>query len=131
MDNEDVGTFVECYRGKCKTGINSFPLGNDVNFTNTCISQILCEEARMRWYTIVEEEDVMIDDISCIVIELRNREGLLKRHSKRPVPVEEVVVEVLEQEVSGLRRAPTLKEIAVRDPRRGSIVSESIPALEF
>ena len=130
MDNEDVGTFVECYRGKCKTNINSCPLGPEVNSSNTCISHIVCEEARMRWFTIVEEEDVMIDDISCIVLEIRKGESLLMKHSKRPVPVEEVVENVPEEETGGLRRAPTLKDIAVRDPRRGSFVSDKIPGFE-
>jgi hypothetical protein len=30
---------------------------------------MLCEEARVRWLTVVEKEDVMIDDISAIVLE--------------------------------------------------------------
>ena len=130
MDNEDVGTFVECYRSRCKSSMNSCPLGSEVNFNNTCISQILCEEARMRWFTIVEEEDVMIDDISCVVLELKRSSGLLTKHSKRPVPVEEVPEKILEEPEEGLRRAPTLKEIAVRDPRRGSFVSDRIPGLD-
>jgi serine/threonine protein phosphatase PrpC len=132
MDNEDVGTFVEYYRRKCKTNVNSPPLGCDVSFQNTCIAQILCEEARLRWYTIVEEEDVMIDDISCIVLEIRRNDEILARHSKRPVPIEEVPLAPHDEEPQeGLRRAPTLKEIAVRDPRRGSIVEDKITGLEL
>ncbi|OMJ67158.1 hypothetical protein SteCoe_35761 [Stentor coeruleus] len=131
MDNEDVGTFIECYRRKCRTGINSCPLGTEVNFSNTCIAQILCEEARMRWYTIVEEEDVMIDDISCIVLEIKRTDEILAKHSKRPVPMDDVGEKVPDDGAGeGLRRAPTLKEIAVRDPRRGSIVSDKIPGFE-
>ena len=132
MDNEDVGKFVEYYRRKCKTNLSSPPMGSDVNYLNTCIAQILCEEARMRWYTIVEEEDVMIDDISCIVLEIRRNDEILAKHSKRPVPMEEVPEaphDVEPQE--GLRRAPTLKEIAVRDPRRGSIVEDRIAGLDI
>jgi len=30
---------------------------------------MLCEEARIRWLAIVEHEDVMIDDISAVIIE--------------------------------------------------------------
>ena len=30
---------------------------------------MVCEEARYRWLSIVEEEDVFIDDISCVVVE--------------------------------------------------------------
>lgn len=130
MDNEDAGTFVEYYRRKCKTGLNSPPLGTEVCYSNTCIAQLLCEEARMRWYTIVEEEDVMIDDISCIVVEINRNEAVLAKHSKRPVPVEDII-ENDENEEEGFRRAPTLKEISVRDPRRGSIVEDRLGDSEF
>ena len=130
MDNEDVGTFVECYRGKCKVGSNSVVTGADISPNNAGIAQIVCEEARMRWYTIVEEEDVMIDDISCIVLEINKNSGVVLKHNKRPVPVEEVVDEVPEVESEGLKRAPTLKEVTVRDPRRGSFVSDKIDGLD-
>lgn len=126
MDNEDVGTFVECYRKKCINKINNPPSDNEVSFRNTCISQIVCEEARTRWLTIVEEEDVMIDDISCIVVEIKNSPEILTRHSKRPLPVEEIFHDVPEEQVQTLRRAPTIKEIVVRDPRRGSFVSDTL-----
>lgn len=131
MDNEDVGTFVECYRNKCKTFVDSCCLGVEINPSNSCIAQILSEEARMRWYTIVEEEDVMIDDISCIVVEIRRNAEVGIKHSKRPVPIEEVSEKVVEEEGEGLKRAPTIKEITVRDPRRGSFVSDKIEGLDF
>jgi hypothetical protein len=31
---------------------------------------MLCEEARVRWLTLIEEEDVLIDDISAVVVEI-------------------------------------------------------------
>ena len=37
--------------------------------SNSCIAHLLCEEARLRWLTLVECENVMIDDIGCVVIE--------------------------------------------------------------
>lgn len=130
MDNEDVGTFVECYRNKCKTGLNTVKTGINISPNSACIAQIVCEEARMRWFTIVEEEDVMIDDISCIVLEINKNSGIVLKHNKRPLPVEEVKdKEEDEVEQSGLMRAPTLKEIKVRDPRRGSFVADSIEGL--
>jgi serine/threonine protein phosphatase PrpC len=131
MDNEDVGTFVECYRGKCKTGQKHAATGSEVNPRNSSIAQIVCEEARMRWFTIVEEEDVMIDDISCIVLEIKKDSGVVLKHNKRPVPMEEVKDEVNEDEAPTLKRAPTLKEISVRDPRRGSFVSDKIEGLDL
>jgi serine/threonine protein phosphatase PrpC len=126
MENEDVGSFIECYRDKCKTNISEYPLDPQVSFNNTCVSQILCEEARVRWLSIVQEEDVMIDDISCVVLELKKSTGFISKHLKKPVPVEEISSHVPEENSSGLRRAPTLKEINVRDPRRGSFVSDRI-----
>lgn len=130
MDNEDVGTFVECYRSKCKTGSNTIKTGAKIFPSNASIAQIVCEEARMRWFTIVEEEDVMIDDISCIVLEINRSAGMILKHNKRPLPMEEVEDKVEEEsEQGGLKRAPTLKEIKVRDPRRGSFVAETIEGL--
>ena len=61
MNNENLGSFVEYNREKCKK-YNSYPLDPEVNFSNNCILHIVCEEASIRWFTIIEEEDVMIDD---------------------------------------------------------------------
>ena len=132
MDNEDVGTFVECYRNKCKLNVNQVCYGAEITPNNTSIAQVVCEEARLRWFTIVEEEDVMIDDISCIVFEIKRSTGTnVMKHSKRPVPVEEVAGEVPAGEENELKRAPTIKEIKVRDPRRGSFVSDKIEGLDL
>lgn len=128
MDNDDVGTFVECYRGKCKKNSNSPFYGNFINPENASIAQILCEEARMRWFTIVEEEDVVIDDISCIVLEIgksEEMEGRIVKHIKKPAPMDNTVDNV-ESGGSELRRAPTLKEVIVKDPRRGSVVTDIV-----
>ena len=55
-----------------------------VDASNCCIAQMLCEEARLRWFTIVEEEDVFIDDISCVVIEFdRVSESLVSTGLKK------------------------------------------------
>ena len=70
----------------------------------------------------MEDEDVMIDDISCIVLELRKSEiPIYNFQSKRAVEVEEPS-RVAEESQQGLKRAPTLNEIITRDPRRGSLV---------
>lgn len=68
MDNEDVAIFVETYRKKCILE-GSPPL--EVNCTNTTIAHLLCEEARIRWMSVVAEEDALIDDISAIVLQFR------------------------------------------------------------
>ena len=41
---------------------------------NSTISHFLAEEARFRWFGVCEDEDVMIDDISVIVLELASVE---------------------------------------------------------
>jgi len=61
--------FVEKYRSECvKAPVrdNAYPIKPD----NSTISQLLGEEARYRWFGVCEDEDVMIDDISVIVIEI-------------------------------------------------------------
>mmetsp|Transcript_16821 Transcript_16821/g.30067 ORF Transcript_16821/g.30067 Transcript_16821/m.30067 type:complete len:494 (+) Transcript_16821:5656-7137(+) len=84
MDNEDVINFVECYRGSCRKGELLDSLS--ITPTSCSIARLLCEEARVRWFSIVEDEDVMIDDISCVVIELeapKNLHTYSVRHSKQ------------------------------------------------
>lgn len=67
LSNEEVTCFVDMYlgvsrkeggkEGKAKVGAVS-------------IARLVCEEARYRWMGLVETEGVVVDDISCIVIEL-------------------------------------------------------------
>ncbi|OMJ71483.1 hypothetical protein SteCoe_30289 [Stentor coeruleus] len=67
MENIEVVNFVERYRKKCikNFGTKVFP----VRAKNAVIAQLLGEEARYRWFGICEDEDVMIDDISVIIVE--------------------------------------------------------------
>mmetsp|Transcript_22641 Transcript_22641/g.22407 ORF Transcript_22641/g.22407 Transcript_22641/m.22407 type:complete len:173 (+) Transcript_22641:720-1238(+) len=117
LENEDVVHFIEFYRGRCKRGSEDRAF-DIVKPENSCIAQLLCEEARIRWQTIIEEEDVMIDDISCLILELN--QSTIKVSHKDPGKIPEVVpsAEVFHE----FRRAPTMKDVAVKDPRRGSIV---------
>ncbi|OMJ71989.1 hypothetical protein SteCoe_29665 [Stentor coeruleus] len=66
MENIEVVNFVEKYKNQCIESTDLFPAKPE----NSSIARMLCEEARYRWYGIIEAEDVMIDDISCIIIEL-------------------------------------------------------------
>lgn len=68
MDNEDVVTFIETYRKVC---LQTGEPPEEVDCFNTFISQLLCEEARIRWLSIITEEDVIIDDISCVVFQFK------------------------------------------------------------
>jgi serine/threonine protein phosphatase PrpC len=124
MDNEDVVNFVECFRRKSNAEIVS-NLGEDVTLKNSCIAQVLAEEARLRWFSIVEEEDVTIDDISCVVIEIQASGHTLVHRTKRPLPQEISLPLELTQEME-FKRAPSIKEVTIRDPKRSSVVSEDI-----
>jgi hypothetical protein len=72
MTNDEVVRFIEQFRGLCERGVSRpSSNGEDVTPENATIAQLLCEEARYRWNAIVEEEDVLIDDISCVILELK------------------------------------------------------------
>ncbi|CAG9310576.1 unnamed protein product [Blepharisma stoltei] len=69
FDNQEAVNYVEKYRSEClKTAQSncSYPIKPE----NSTISQLLGEEARCRWFGICEDEDVIIDDISVIIIEI-------------------------------------------------------------
>ena len=75
MDNEDVVRYLEKYRLHCVRGTASVVGGEPVKCRNATIAQMICEEARARWYSIIEKEEVLIDDISCVVVEFRDEPG--------------------------------------------------------
>lgn len=75
MSNYEAVSFVERFRKQCSSA-NSFSLrGGRVVPSQTNIAHLLCEEARYRWLGICEEEDVMIDDVSCVVLEFPLQPG--------------------------------------------------------
>ena len=80
MENEEVVNFVESYRHSCLRQPMEVPIGGSVKVrpASATIAQLLCEEARVRWFTIVEKEDVMIDDISAVVLELQTSDQNLQ-----------------------------------------------------
>lgn len=75
MENIEVAKFVERYRSSCSHGDPSNPSSFPVNCSNATIAQLLCEEARTRWFCIVEQEEVFIDDISCVIAEFHHGHG--------------------------------------------------------
>lgn len=119
MENQEVADFVEAYRSSCKREANGASAVDYVCPSNSTIAQLICEEARVRWQTIVEEEDVLIDDISCVVLELQDS------HLKLALPPYRLAV-------SNLAMTPLEKgsgsvpksQVKVRDPRRGSVTEE-------
>ena len=74
MENIEVVNFVEKVKKSCGGESGEFPAKPE----NSSIARMLCEEARYRWYGIIEAEDVMIDDISCIIVDFEQLSGDMK-----------------------------------------------------
>lgn len=64
MSNQEVVDFVENHRHKCRQDYDNEKDVQYVSYDNATIAHLLCEEARVRWLTFIEAEDVLIDDIS-------------------------------------------------------------------
>jgi serine/threonine protein phosphatase PrpC len=67
MENRDAVNLVEGFRHKCSDGS---PERSSVKPTEVNIATLLALESRYRWLDLVKAEDVIIDDISVIVVEL-------------------------------------------------------------
>ena len=119
MENSEVVDYVEAYRHACQKGnFSGSTKGERTCPGNAPIAQLLCEEARMRWLVIVEEEDVIVDDISCVVIEMRESiVHIVQPPDRCQVPNMDAKDAPNVVEVASIP-ASTVK---VRDPRRGSI----------
>mmetsp|Transcript_9515 Transcript_9515/g.9477 ORF Transcript_9515/g.9477 Transcript_9515/m.9477 type:complete len:141 (+) Transcript_9515:324-746(+) len=114
MDNQEVINFVEKFRGITK----GFPADNyPSKISNSTIARLLCEEARHRWFGVVEEEDVMIDDISVVIIEFTSVEpiGIGERTPRSDRNVQKFQSVTFESDI--IRP----KNIVRNDPARGSI----------
>jgi serine/threonine protein phosphatase PrpC len=100
IENIEVVNFVEKFRKRCLSGISPRPYPH--NYSNSSIAHLLAEEARYRWFGICVEEDVIIDDISVIVIQLVMRSPVpmaLPAAGVRRTAEMNSVVEVSHQEV--------------------------------
>ena len=122
MDNQEVVNFVETYREHCVKGIDVHPDEDCVSFENTCIAQLLCEEARTRWVIKMEDEGISTDDISCVIVELKQCNFELEVVSDAEVRNTNLE-EIHERET---RKAPTLVDIVDRGTRKASMVGISI-----
>ena len=94
MENKEVTNFVDKYKGLCteSSGVNKV----QVNESNSCVAEFLCEEARYRWLGVCKEEDVPIDDISAIVIEIKARKHFVTPSMKRKGVTTEQILEPAE-----------------------------------
>ena len=83
---------------------------------------MICEESRTRWLSIVEEEDVLVDDISCIIIELNPGDSRAILNQKKA----KIMKFNSQSDSQAYVRAPSIKEVNVKDPRRGTVVDPLI-----
>ena len=122
MENQEVADFVEAYRSSCKREANGVDAVDYVRPSNSTIAQLICEEARVRWQTIVEEEDVLIDDISCVVLELQDS------HIKLANPPYRLAVSNFSMTPMEKGSASSVPKslVKVRDPRRGSVTEDLV-----
>lgn len=112
MDNSEVVDFVERFRYSCTGDTNLYPAKPE----NSSISRMLCEEARYRWLGVVQRDDVMIDDISCIVVEVGNVEP----GERVEIPEKERAAEKQKSiAVNGIMQEG--RGVARKDPARGSV----------
>lgn len=125
MENIEVVDFVEKFRGMacCRELSQDYP----ARLANSTIARLLCEEARYRWFGILESEDVCVDDISCVIIEMTNIESAVNligvkyesRHAN------EVFNSVAVEGVVSVNR----NRAARNDPTRGSTADQDIEYL--
>lgn len=123
MDNEDVINFVERYRGSAKKGELGDP--QKISPVTSSIARLLCEEARVRWYSIVEDEDVMIDDISCVIIELETHNA--NSYSISGQKASQEVHPAIAVESEDLRFSVSRRG----DPKRSSFIEADISNFQF
>jgi serine/threonine protein phosphatase PrpC len=91
MENDEVVRYLERYRYHCVRGTTTPPSEVPVTCSNATIAQMICEEARTRWYAIVEKEEVFIDDISCVVVEFMDAQNEVRvpQKAQRDPPTED------------------------------------------
>lgn len=77
MANSEVASLIESNRYKTARNIKKFSTKAKVLASKMCdmtAAHLVCEEARRRWLKLLREEDGVIDDISCLILELKQLE---------------------------------------------------------
>lgn len=100
MDVYEVTNYVQTYRSHCIKETETY--SEEPWCHNSCIAQLLCEEARLRWLKVIEAEGVVVDDICCVVVEFNNAP------------------------TSGIKQMVRVKEPPKRDIRRNSLQSSEL-----
>ena len=118
MENIEVVNFVEKFRKNSSTNTNNnYP----ARITNSNIARLLCEEARYRWFGVIENEDVMIDDISCVIIELGSISNEIL--NDREILIEERKTSTFKTINLNTGPRPQSANVVRNDPTRGSMTS--------
>ena len=126
LDNRDAINFIERYRRSAQRVCNTKVTKANPRATNTTIAHLVCEEARLRWLGIVEDEGVMIDDISCVVVEMNSGGPELGRGPDLiagAVPRMEGVEEEKEELNVDDLSAQATETMVRNDAKRGSMVA--------
>jgi hypothetical protein len=142
MSNEQAVHFIEHFNEKCAGAYR--PSTGPVEPSSTLIAHLLCEEARYRWFEVVEEEDVMVDDISCVVLQFHSTnvpaQPMTAQRISRMTNISVMLEDSREEEssisrpISGAAKssiavedeeAQVRRKVVRRDLVRGSIVEES------
>ena len=89
MNNADVINYVAAFKEIACKSVDVDEVHEIVTPKNSCIAQLVCEEARIRWLALVENENTMIDDISCIVLEF-DQKTERKTHTAYRMPFERI-----------------------------------------
>lgn len=115
MENIEVINFVEKFRKSCQNSGSAYP----AKTSNSSIARLLCEEARYRWFGVIEEEDVMIDDISCVILEFSNSlsDEKLRIDERSTKKFKSIVIE------HAIKTGETGKAVR-KDPTRGSMATD-------
>ena len=114
MSNAEVVAFVDRFRSVCPISPTLVSAG-PISPTSVSISHLLCEEARYRWFGVVESDDVMVDDISCIIIQLFSSTQSVHPPNRRISRVINVLGDLDESPKLGPRKHP----VVLRDLMRG------------
>jgi serine/threonine protein phosphatase PrpC len=121
MTNEDAVRYVEFFREKSCRSLKKTK--ETPNLSNTCIAQLLCEEARVRWLAIVQEDDVSIDDISCLILEISQSETSINLPKVQNIRRQSFLGS--SSDLFDLKKEEkiTIEAKILKDPKRGSQVT--------
>ncbi|OMJ71158.1 hypothetical protein SteCoe_30702 [Stentor coeruleus] len=100
LTNTEAIRYVDYYRKHCDN--SSIPV-NLIDPKNSSIAELLAEYSRYCWLSIVEDEDVIIDDISVIILELNSLFPDDYQPKKRPSKSTSIESQELQERLIGAK----------------------------